>query len=305
MTNTSVESPPLDPFHRLLSSQSLEWKGILVEQYQNQLQNQLLERSFAPLSEHWLNFHLTAPFHLTQQHDSRLHESIVHKGNLVLVPAGQPTYWRAQSDDAPLSRLSIYLQPGLISQIAASSELNSDRIELTNCFSRYDLPLHQIAMMFLAELKSGGIMGELYVESLTQVLVIHLLRHYSVFEPKIAVQEMWASPNRYNLTHSRLQSAIDYIHAHLDGDLSIAQIAGSVNTSPTYFASLFKQATGISLHQYVIKQRVERAKLLLETTDLPIINIASQVGFASSSHLTYHCKRQTGMTPRQIANRTI
>jgi AraC family transcriptional regulator len=101
-----------------------------------------------------------------------------------------------------------------------------------------------------------------------------------------------------------LESAIDYIHAHLDGNLSMAQIAGSVNTSPTYFASLFKQATGISLHQYVIEQRVERAKLLLETTDLPIPNIAIQVGFANSSHLTYHCKRQTGMTPRQISKIT-
>jgi AraC-like DNA-binding protein len=38
---------------------------------------------------------------------------------------------------------------------------------------------------------------------------------------------------------------------------------------------------------------------------LPISTIASQVGFANSSHLTYHCKRQTSMTPGQIANRTI
>jgi AraC-like DNA-binding protein len=57
-----------------------------------------------------------------------------------------------------------------------------------------------------------------------------------------------------------------------------------------------------SVQPIVIKQRVERAKLLLETTDLPISNIAAQVGFANSSHLTHHCKRQTGMTPRQIAN---
>jgi AraC family transcriptional regulator len=297
MTNTSVTSPPLDPFHCLLSSRDMGWKGILVEQYQNQLQHQLLERSFSALSEHWLNFHLTEPFHLTQRHDERLHESIVHKGNLVLVPAGQPTYWRAHSDGTPVSRLSIYLEPELVAQIAESSDLYPDRIELTNCFSRYDSPLNQIAMMLFAELRSGGIMGELYVESLTQVLVIHLLRHYSSLQPKIA--------DRYSLHPRRLESAIDYIQAHLDGDLSMAQIAVSVNSSPTHFASLFKRAKGISLHQYVIKQRVERAKLLLETTDLPIANIAAQVGFSSQSHLTYHCKRQTGMTPKQIANRTI
>jgi AraC family transcriptional regulator len=52
----------------------------------------------------------------------------------------------------------------------------------------------------------------------------------------------------------------------------------------------------------VIKQRVERAQLLIETTDLPIADVASQVGFASQSHLTQHCKSLTGMTPRQLFN---
>jgi AraC family transcriptional regulator len=86
--------------------------------------------------------------------------------------------------------------------------------------------------------------------------------------------------------------------------LSLVQIAESINISPSYFASLFKRATGISLHQYVIKQRVKRAKLLLTTTDLAIANIAFQVGFSSQSHLTWHCKRLTGMTPKQISKIT-
>jgi AraC family transcriptional regulator len=245
------------------------------------------------LLAHLLNFPSVQPIHLTQQHGERWHESIVKQGDLVLVPAGQTTYWRGPTD-SPLSYLCVYLQPELVTKMAASADLNPDRIELIDCFSRFDPHMYQIAMMFLAELRSGGLMGELYIESLTQVLVIHLLRHYSVLQPAIV--------DCYNLTPRRLENAIDYIHDHLGGDLSMLQIASSVNTSPTYFASLFKRATGISLHQYVIQQRVNRAKLLLETTDLPIPNIAAQVGFANPSHLAYHCKRQTGMTPRQIAN---
>jgi AraC family transcriptional regulator len=279
----------------VLSSQQIGWQGILVEHYQAP-PNHICEQSPGALLTHWLSFPSAQPMHLVQNHGERWHESIVKQGDLVLVPAGQPTYWRGPTNTS-MSNLSIYLQPELIAQIAESSELNSDQIELMDCFSQSDPHLYQIAMMLLAELRSGGIMGELYVESLTQVLVIHLLRYYSVFQPKIA--------NRHHLPPRRLENAIDYIHAHLDGDLSMVQIASSVNTSPTYFASLFKQATGISLHQYVIKQRVKRAQLLLKTTDLPISTIASQVGFANSSHLTYHCKRQTSMTPGQIANRTI
>ncbi|WP_407889495.1 helix-turn-helix domain-containing protein [Scytonema sp. NUACC26] len=57
-------------------------------------------------------------------------------------------------------------------------------------------------------------------------------------------------------------------------DLSLVQIAGVIHISPTYFANLFKRATGISPHQYVIRQRVERAKLLLLKIDLMIADIA-------------------------------
>jgi AraC family transcriptional regulator len=185
------------------------------------------------------------------------------------------------------------LKPELIEQVAEASEIDAQRINLVNCFGKQDLQLHHVAMLLLAELHSGGIMGRLYVESLTQVLVIHLLRHYST------VTQTITSGNR-SLTNSQLQQAIDYIHTHLNRDLSLAELAGIVNISPTYFASLFKQAMGISPHQYVIQQRVERAKMMLKRTDLAIADIALQVGFSSQSHLTQQFKRLTGLTPKQV-----
>jgi len=59
----------------------------------------------------------------------------------------------------------------------------------------------------------------------------------------------------------------------------LAELANVINISPTYFASLFKRA--ISPHQYVIQQRVERAKVMLSKTDLGIADIAFQTGFQS------------------------
>jgi AraC family transcriptional regulator len=160
-------------------------------------------------------------------------------------------------------------------------------------FGQQDVQLHQIGMLMLAELRAGGMMGQLYIESLTQALVIHLLRHYSTLTQSIA------SPHS-SFTHTQLQQAIDYIHTYLNRDLSLAELASVANISPTYFASLFKQEMGISPHQYVIRQRVERAKVMLMKTDLAIADIALQVGFSSQSHLTQQFKRLTGMTPKQI-----
>jgi AraC-like DNA-binding protein len=102
------------------------------------------------------------------------------------------------------------------------------------------------------------------------------------------------------LTHTQLQQVLDYIQTHLDRDLSLVELAETLNLSPTYFASAFKQAIEISPHQYVIQQRVEQAKLMLSKTDLAIADIALQVGFSSQSHLNQQFKRLTGMTPKQV-----
>ncbi|MBD1852061.1 AraC family transcriptional regulator [Leptolyngbya sp. GB1-A1] len=102
------------------------------------------------------------------------------------------------------------------------------------------------------------------------------------------------------LTRIQLQQVLNYIQTHLERDLSLAELAETLNLSPTYFASVFKQAIEVSPHQYVIQQRVERAKLMLSKTDLAISDIALQVGFSSQSHLTQQFKRLTGVTPKQI-----
>jgi AraC family transcriptional regulator len=287
---------PVELSHRLnktvvLSSRQLGWNGILVEQCQSP-SNSSLEIELPAISDHWLNLPLGKPVSLIQKRDNRLHESTVQKGDTILVPAGQSSYWCRREGDI-CCPLQICLKPELIKQVAEGSEIDPEQIELVNCFAKKDLQLHHIAMLLLADLQSGGMMGQLYVESLTQVLVIHLLRHYSTLKQTIT------SENR-SLTRNQLQRAIDYIHTNLDRDLSLSQIASVINISPTYFASLFKRATGTSPHQYVIQQRVEQAKLMLSKTDIAIADIALQVGFSSQSHLTQQFKRLTGVTPKQV-----
>jgi AraC family transcriptional regulator len=273
----------------VFSSRQMGWNGISVEQYQH-LSNSF-EVEFPAPSDHWLVLPLGQPVLVTQKSDDRLHESVIQRGDSILVPAGQPKYWCRR--EGICCALHIHLKPEMIRQTAEASEMDTKRIGLVDCFGKQDLQLHQIAMLLLAELESGGMMGQLYVESLTQVLAIHLLRHYSTITQTVT------SENR-SLTHTQLQQAIDYIHTYLNRDLSLAELASVINISPTYFASLFKQAMGISPHQYVIQQRVEHAKLMLSKTDLVIADIALQVGFSSQSHLTQQFKRLTGMTPKQV-----
>ncbi|NJR74046.1 MAG: AraC family transcriptional regulator [Scytonema sp. CRU_2_7] len=210
MTSTLISA--IAPNQRInqslaFSSQQQDWNGILVHHYQNA--PNLTETEIPALSTHWIQLMLSGqPIHLIQKRDDRLHDSIVQTGDSIFVPAGQPSYWHCWERDTSESILHIYLKPELITQVAETSHLNGDRINLVTCFSQPDSQLQQIAMLLLAELKSGGMMGQLYVESLTQVLAIHLLRHYSTVTRTIT------SENK-SLTHIQLQQAIDYSGSQL------------------------------------------------------------------------------------------
>jgi AraC family transcriptional regulator len=130
-----------------------------------------------------------------------LHESISQKGDSAFVPAGQTSYWLCKGSENYRPMLNIHLKPELVEQVAEGSEIDPQRFTLINGIGQQNLQLHQVAMLLLAELQSGGIMGRLYVESLTQALVIHLLRHYST------VTQTITSENR-NLTHVQLQQLV-------------------------------------------------------------------------------------------------
>jgi AraC family transcriptional regulator len=207
----------------MLSSRQLGWNGILVEQYKTPPTP--FEVEFPALSTHWFKLPLGHPSPLIQKRDNANYESIVQKGDSIFIPAGQPSYWcRHEANICPA--LHIFLQPDLIAQVAEASEIDFLQINLTSCFCKQDLQLHDIAMLLLAELRSGGIIGRLYIESLTQVLIIHILRHYSTVTQTIISEKK-------SLTRTQLQQAIDYIHTYLDRDLSLGEIAEVVNISPT------------------------------------------------------------------------
>jgi AraC family transcriptional regulator len=95
----------------------------------------------------------------------------------------------------------------------------------------------------------------------------------------------------------KIQRALAFIDSHLGDDLKLSCMAEALCVSPHHFAHVFRQAIGVTPHQYVIRRRVERAKELLDTTDLPIVEIALSVGCANQSHFSALFHRATGLTP--------
>lgn len=94
-----------------------------------------------------------------------------------------------------------------------------------------------------------------------------------------------------------LKLVLKYIDLYLEQDLKLAELAQQINFSRSYLCYRFKQTTGISLHQYIIRQRVYRAKGLLESSSMSLSEIALCCGFYNHSHLTRAFKRLLGVSP--------
>lgn len=91
-----------------------------------------------------------------------------------------------------------------------------------------------------------------------------------------------------------------YIGRNLGRRISVAELAQVACLSPSHFHVQFKDCTGLTPHQYLLKARLDRASRLLRESPLPLVRIAEECGFSSQSALTTAMRRYLGLTPRRL-----
>ena len=93
-----------------------------------------------------------------------------------------------------------------------------------------------------------------------------------------------------------------YVRQRIDEDMTVVEIADYIGMNPEYCTKLFKKATGYTLKEYIIREKIEAAKILLRTTELPVTLVASHVGYGNYSNFTRSFKQSTGLTPVEYRN---
>jgi AraC family transcriptional regulator len=246
------------------------------------------------ISEHFIGLHRANPGNLARVLERRLDgerllSSPTFPGVMTFVPAGRQTEWWWESE---VEVLEVLFPPRLLEQVArAGGDRIPDQIELLDRFAIQD-PLLEQLILTLGSLIGSRVSDRLYQDTLQNMLAIHLLRHH-------CTTKILNSPISGGLSPSDLRQLIDYIHTHLSQNMGLEELAQLVNLSSHHFGKLFKESMGITIHQYVLQCRVDRAKKLLTNQKLSLAAIAQTVGFYDQSHFTNVFRRQTKLTPRQ------
>lgn len=269
-----------------LSSSNQRWENIQVQL----LQNPAGEGSCQYKDEHTLFISLASrPIHYLQAQNKKTHTGLYRRGDILITPANTPLFVRWSGEE---NCLKIRLTTQFMQRVARETlEQDPDRLELLPEFQIRSPQIEASSMMILTELQQDHLNSRLYLDSLSNVLAVNLLRQHTACKPRLPTYEGGLPPRQ-------LSQVLDYVDSYLDRNIRLADLAQLLDLSPFHFSRLFKQSIGATPHQYLKQQRIERAKRLLQKTDQLIVDIALECGFNSHSHLSKQFRQLTGMTPK-------
>jgi AraC family transcriptional regulator len=271
-------------FRPLRSSVERHWSGFEATIYEASAGSSELM-----FSRHNVSMQLGAPLLVSSACDGLSERRLQTPGDLKIVPAGSPRVWETES---ATTKLSMEISPALLHSTARAMGIrNPDGIAVCAQLHLNDPRIEHLGWAVKAELESGNPLGRLYGESLGLALSAQLLRYYARVPQMRPVDA---------LSQRRFARIVDYIRANPAADLSLFELSGMVGLSASHFKTSFKLATGMPVHQYVLRARVEFAAGILQRDDAPLADVALQAGFANQSHLARCMRRFMGVTPGRI-----
>lgn len=149
--------------------------------------------------------------------------------------------------------------------------------------------LRNSVCLLARDLRSGCPSGNLYGEHVAAALVAHLFVRYG---------DRSCQDKRLGASRVRLNRVIEYINDQLHHPASLATLAEVAGIGIDQFLRSFKQHTGQTPHQYVLRRRIEHAETLLRDRRYSLSDVAAQVGFSDYSHFSKMFRRVVGVTPR-------
>jgi AraC family transcriptional regulator len=173
----------------------------------------------------------------------------------------------------------------------AAGEANRE-IELQSIPKLKDLRIRALMTAVNIERGAGFPSGQLFLQSIEVALAAVLVQTYSLSSKA-------RRPIKGGLSDVGRRNVIDLVRSRISEDISLADMAAVTCLSATHFSHIFKNSMGESPHQFVLQQRVQYAKELLESLNLRMIDIALACGFKTQQHFARIFRKMCGLSPTE------
>lgn len=152
----------------------------------------------------------------------------------------------------------------------------------------FDSALRRILLLMSSEIRTGGLSGRLYLDHLTQALAARLLTRD---------QRGSKQPKDEGLPSKVLGKVLDRIKSEPMTDFDLSSLAAETGYSKRHFLRTFRASTGLSPYQYILRLRLERARHLMQTSSLTLLDISLESGFTSNAHLSNAFRQHFAISP--------
>jgi AraC-like DNA-binding protein len=188
----------------------------------------------------------------------------------------------------PFDYLHYYVSRDLLDRVAADNRIAPvDSFRMV--FFERDLVVAQLSKTILSQVRNREPLNTLALEDVSLLVSTHLLQHYGNGKGILRAQpslEIWQQIRTEEM-----------LRAHLEGEIRIADLATACQLSPSHFSRCFRQSFGTSVHQWLIKLRIDTAKNLLREPELSLAEVGFRSGFCDQAAFTRAFTTFEGTTP--------
>ena len=197
----------------------------------------------------------------------------------------------------PMDCLAFYVPRAALDAMA--EEHHASRITALHIPPAYPLDdpvIRGLGVSLLPALRQPEQTNRLFLESVASAFLTHVAQTYGDMR-------IGPPPGHKGLATWQERRVKDALMAHIDGNISLEQLAGLTGLSRSHFARAFKTSTGLPPHRWLLARRVEMAEELLLHSKLPIEEIAIRCGFSDQSHFTRTFSKMKGVSPGEWRRR--
>ncbi|SEC37013.1 helix-turn-helix domain-containing protein [Terriglobus roseus] len=258
------------------------WKGVVLERH-------VVQAGEIPEHEHptlCLHLQLTGTRDFEWWQDGKNAVERTEPGSLIVIPPGTRDRLRWQGCS---ERLILSIQNDAMEEIAI--QLGAQHaLEIVGGWSLHSASLRLLLAEMGREAQESWPLGSLYADLLALGLQTNLIRNH-------ATQPMALPVPKGGLSLPRLKQAMEYISDNLAEDIGLEEIATAMGLSASHFAHEFRSSTGATPYQYLLQQRLQRARSLLMSTTLPVQNVSALTGFQYPANFVRTFRQRIGQSP--------